>query len=96
MESKDKELQIQLVKLEADAKAYRFLSFSAAGFFGLLVISFLILSINANSSFRTNSLFGLSVSVILGFGFTVFFVIKMRVKRKEIEELKRRNAGLKT
>jgi len=96
LNEKDRELQIQLAKLQADAKAYRILSVSSAAFFGLLVVSFLILSINANSSFRTNSLLGLAISVILGFGFAGLFIVKMHGKHREIEELKKKYEELKT
>ena len=96
MNNEDKELQIELAKLQADVKVYRILSVSAAVFFGLLVISFLILSINANSSFQKSSLLGLTLSVILGFSFAGLFYIKMRGKRKEIEELKKKFVQIKT
>ena len=96
MNNEDKELQIELAKLQTDAKVYRILTVSAAAFFGLLVISFLILSINATSSFQKYSLLGLAISVILGFSFAVLFYIKMRSKQKEIEEIKKKYAQIKT
>ena len=90
MNNEDKELQIELAKLQTDAKAYLILSVSAAAFFGLLVISFLILLINATAPFQKYSfLIGMTLSAILGFGFAGLFTIKKRDKRKEIKELKR-------
>ncbi len=94
--SKDEELRIELAKLQTDAKIYRILTVSAAAFFGLLVISFLILSMNATLSFQKNSILGLIVSVSLGFIFVGLFSLKMRSKQKEIEELKKRNVQIKT
>ena len=96
MNNKDKELQIELAKLQTDVKVYRILTVSAAAFFGLLVTSFLILSISATSSFQKNSILGLIVSVILGLIFVGLFTIKMRGKQKEIEELKKKYAQIKT
>jgi phosphotransferase system glucose/maltose/N-acetylglucosamine-specific IIC component len=91
LNDEDKELQIELEKLQADVKVYQILSISAAAFFGLLVISFLILSINAASTFQKCSfLVGMILSAILGFGFAALFTIKKRDKRREIEELKSR------
>jgi cytochrome c biogenesis protein CcdA len=86
-----KKIQIELAKIERDAKAYLILSAGAAAFFGLLVINFLLMSINTTTPFQKNSiLIGSSLSAIFGLGFVAFFVIKMRRKQEEIKGLKKR------
>jgi uncharacterized protein YacL len=95
LNDEEKRLQVELTKLQADARAYRILSISAAAFFSLLVISFLILSLTETSSFRTNNLIGLTISIILGFVFAGLFFTKMRGKRREIDELKTKQVQLK-
>jgi uncharacterized membrane-anchored protein YhcB (DUF1043 family) len=94
LNDEEKKLQVELAKLQADVKAYRILTISSAAFFSLLLISFLILSVTETSSFRTNNLLGLFVSIILGFVFAGLFFTKMRTKRMEIDELKSKQVQL--
>jgi len=55
LNNENKQVQIELAKLQTEVKVYRILTISEAAFFGLLVISFLILSFNALHHFkRTN------------------------------------------
>ena len=91
MNDENKQAQTELAKLERDAKAYLILSVGAAAFFGLLVINFLLLSINSTTLFQKNSfLIGSTLSAIFGLGFVAFFVIKMRRKLEELKRLKKR------
>lgn len=97
MNNENKEVETELSKLKTDAKVYLILSVGAASFFSLLVINFLLLSINATTSFQNdNFVIGSTLSAILGLGFAVFFAIRMRGKRKEIKEFKKKCVQIKT
>jgi cell division protein FtsW (lipid II flippase) len=90
LNNENKESQIEIEKLKKDSKVFLILSVGAAAFFGLLVINFLVLSINPSMSLQKDSfLIGSAMSAIFGIFFAAFFVIKMRGKRKEIRELEK-------
>ena len=97
LNNEDRELQIELAELQTDVQINLTMSVSSVALFVALLISFQQLSINATTLFQQYVfLIGMTLSAILGFVFARIFVYKMRDKRKEIIELKKKYVLVKT
>ncbi len=97
MNNENKEIQDELAKLKKDAKVYLILTFTSAAFFGLLAINFLILSMNATSTFqRDNFLVGSTLCTTVALGFGAYFVFKMRDKQEKIKNFNKICVQIKT
>jgi hypothetical protein len=90
LDNLDRELQIELAKLQSDIQINLSIGLGVAGIFIALVISFQQLYVNAtNPIFQSGFLSGMITTAIVGVAFAWFFAKRMYDKREEMEKLKK-------